>query len=260
MSVFRQIHSILTLGLAVFVLAMAGTSSAQAQLFGGDDQARRAILDLRAKLDQHTQDVQQKLIDQQQRSSEDSALTRRQLLELTNQLDQLRRELATLRGDNERLQHELGIVKRQTDERLRPFEPNLVSMDGLEFQARPQESQAFDLAMGALRASQFVRAAELFAQMRERFPNSGYMGHVLYWEGNAHYAARQYEPAVQRFDRLIKAFPEHPKAPESLLSLASCYVELKDVRASRSALEKLVKDYPDTEAAMTARERLARLR
>jgi tol-pal system protein YbgF len=135
-----------------------------------------------------------------------------------------------------------------------------VSIDGLEFQARPEESQAFDAAMGALRASQFARAAELFAQMRERFPTSGYMGHVLYWEGNAHYAARQYEPAVQSFDRLIKVFPDHPKTPESLLSLASCHVELKNVTASRAALEKLVQDYPNTDAAVTARERLARLR
>lgn len=234
---------------AALVLSMATAGAAQAQIFGGDDQARRAILDLRAKVDALAQEREQEVTN-----------TRRQLLDLTTQIDQLRRELATLRGDNERLLHELGTVQRQTDERLRPFEPNLVSMDGLEFQARPEESQAFDAAMGALRASQFARAAELFAQMRERFPSSGYMGHVLYWEGNAHYAARQYEPAVQSFDRLIKAFPQHPKAPESLLSLASCYVELKNVRASRAALEKLVKDYPDTEAAMTARERLARLR
>jgi tol-pal system protein YbgF len=241
--------STLTRVAAALVLTMATAGAAQAQMFGGDDQARRAILELRAKVDALAQE-----------SGQEVTNTRRQLLDLSTQLEQLRREVATLRGDNERLLHELGTIKRETDERLRPFEPNLVSMDGLEFQALPEESQVFDAAMAALRASQFARAAELFTQMRERFPASGYMGHVLYWEGNAHYAARQYEPAVQSFDRLIKALPQHPKAPESLLSLASCYVELKNVRASRAALEQLVKDYPDTEAAVTARERLARLR
>jgi tol-pal system protein YbgF len=234
---------------AAVVLAVASTGAAQAQLFGGDDQARRAILDLRAKVDALSQESQNEV-----------ANTRRQLLELTTQLEQLRREVATLRGDNERLLHELNAIKRQTDERLKPLEPALVSMDGLEFKALPEESQAFDAAMTALRASQFGRAAELFAQMRGRFPNSGYMGHVLYWEGNAHYAARQYQPAVQSFDQLSKTFPQHPKAAESLLSLASCHVELKDVRAARAALERLVKDYPNTEPAATARERLARLR
>lgn len=242
------------------VLAFASAGVAHAQLFGGDDQARRAILDLRAKVDQQAQEFEQKLNSQQQQSSEEAVNTRRQLLELTTQLEQLRREVATLRGDNERLTHELGLAKRQTDERLRPLEPAIVSMDGIEFKALPEESQAFDAAMAALRASQFTRAAELFANMRIRFPASGYMGHVLYWEGNAHYAARQYAPALQSFDRLIKAFPQHPKAAESLLSLANCHVELKDVRAARAALERLVKDYPKSEAAATARERLSRLR
>jgi tol-pal system protein YbgF len=260
MKTWVSMFSCLNRSTAVALLALAFTGSAQAQLFGGDDQARRAILDLRAKVDQQAQELTQQLNNQQQQSAEESANARRQLLELTTQLEQLRREVATLRGDNERLAHDLAMVKRQTDERLKPFEPVLVSVDGLEFKALPEESQAFDVAMTALRASQFARAAELFAQMRVRFPNSGYMGHVLYWEGNAHYAARQYQPAVQSFDRLSKTYPQHPKAAESLLSLASCHVELKDVRAARTALERLIKDYPNTESAATARERLARLR
>ena len=259
MNLFDRSHFLIAQCSAALVLAFASAGVAHAQLFGGDDQARRAILDLRAKVDQQAQEFQQSLLNQQQ-ATEEAANTRRQLLELSTQLEQLRREVATLRGDNERLVHELGIMKRQTDERLKPLEPTIVSMDGLEFKALPEESQAFDAAMTALRASQFARAAELFANMRIRFPSTGYMGHVLYWEGNAHYAARQYAPAVQSFDRLTKAFPQHPKAAESLLSLASCHVELKDVRAARAALERLVKDYPRTEAAATARERLSRLR
>jgi tol-pal system protein YbgF len=260
MNFCNRSYAVLTQCAAALVLVLASAGVAHAQLFGGDDQARRAILDLRAKVDQQAQEFQQKLLNQQQQSTEDSANTRRQLLELTTQLEQLRREVASLRGDNERLSHELSTTKRQTEERLRPFEPTIVSMDGMEFKALPEESQAFDAAMAALRASQFTRAAELFANMRIRYPATGYMGHVLYWEGNAHYAARQYAPAVQSFDRLTKTFPQHPKAAESLLSQANCHVELKDVRAARSALERLVKDYPKTEAAATARERLSRLR
>ena len=260
MRLFQQSYASVAHCSMALVLVLASTGVAHAQLFGGDDQARRAILDLRTKIDQQTQEFEQKLNGQQQKSTEEAVNTRRQLLELTTQLEQLRREVATLRGDNERLAHELGLAKRQTDERLRPLEPAIVSMDGIEFKALPEESQAFDAAMAALRASQFTRAAELFSAMRIRFPASGYTGHVLYWEGNAHYAARQYAPAVQSFDYLSKSFPQHPKAAESLLSLANAHVELKDVRAARTALERLVKEYPNSEAAATARDRLSRLR
>jgi len=37
-------------------------------------------------------------------------------------------------------------------------------------------------------------------------------------------------------------------------------VDLKDMRAARATLEELVKTYPKSEAASTARDRLARLR
>lgn len=221
---------------------------AHAQMFGGDDQARRAIIDLREQMQAQKADI------------EALSALRTHMLELVGQVEQMRRDMAVLRGENERLIHALGESKRATDERLRPFEPMLVSLDGLEFEARPEESQAFDEAMTALRASDFAQSVTLFGQFKSRYPQSGYTGHVLYWEGNANYAQRQYQAAVNGFNRLVEAFPQHPRTPEGLLSASSCYVELKDVRAARTALQRIVKDYPDAEAAVTASERLARLR
>ena len=233
---------------------------AQAQLFGGDDQARRAILDLRAKLEAQAQENTQNLQALQSKILEDATATKRQVLELSTQLDQLRREISTLRGDVERLHHELNQSIQKTDQRFKPLEPVLVNMDGLEFQALPEESRSYDAAMLALRNAQFSRAAELFAQMKQRYPGSGYTGHVLYWEGNAHYAARQYAAALPIFERLVSDFPQHPKTPDAFLSLANSHIELSNIESAKSVLEKLVTDHPRAEAAVTARERLSRLR
>jgi TolA-binding protein len=45
-----------------------------------------------------------------------------------------------------------------------------------------------------------------------------------------------------------------------MLAVANCQIELKDVRAAKRSLEELVKAHPQSEAASTARDRLARLR
>ena len=45
-----------------------------------------------------------------------------------------------------------------------------------------------------------------------------------------------------------------------MLAISNCQIELKDVRAAKRSLEDLVKAHPQTEAAATARDRLARLR
>jgi TolA-binding protein len=45
-----------------------------------------------------------------------------------------------------------------------------------------------------------------------------------------------------------------------MLAISNVQVELKDLKAARKTLEDLVKAYPATETAGTARERLGRLR
>jgi TolA-binding protein len=54
--------------------------------------------------------------------------------------------------------------------------------------------------------------------------------------------------------------PDHARAPEAVLSIANCQIELKDNPGARRTLEDLVKAYPQSEAALAARDRLARLR
>ena len=52
----------------------------------------------------------------------------------------------------------------------------------------------------------------------------------------------------------------HARAPEAALSIANCQIELKDTRTARKTLEDLVRAYPQSEAAVAAKERLSRLK
>jgi tol-pal system protein YbgF len=244
---------------------------AQAQLFGGDDEARRAIIELRARVESHRQahaEADARLERELKALSEDELTPlRRGVLDLVNQVEGLRRELAELRGHNERLTHQVAELQKQQrdvlgalDERRRPLDPVQVSLDGVQFSARPDEVQAFEQAMAALRASDFAGAARLYQALITQFPRSGYVPSALYWQGNAHYAARNYAAAIDSYQRLIQQAPSHARAPEAMLAIANCHLELKDARAARTVLQDLLKRYPDTEAGVAARERLARLR
>lgn len=259
--------------IAPALLAAALWGAAPAHAFFSDDEARRAILDLRARVEAQRQTIeaQQQALQTLQRqlaeaeSGGDSA--RRGVLDLVGQMDALRRELALLRGEQERLARDVADLQRQQrdawaalDERLRALEPMKVTVEGQEFAVRPEEKAAFDEAMAALRASDFARAAALYGQFLNRYPASGYTPLALYWQGNARYAQRQYREAIDSYQRLLDQYPRHPRAPEALLAIASCQLELKDVKAARATWQAVVQRYPDSEAAAAARERLARLR
>jgi TolA-binding protein len=78
--------------------------------------------------------------------------------------------------------------------------------------------------------------------------------------GNAQYAQRNYKEAVINFRALMAAAPAHMRAPEALLSIANCQVELKEVKGARKTIEELLKAYPKSEAAKVGQERLAKLK
>jgi tol-pal system protein YbgF len=236
--------------------------SAQAALFE-DDEARRAVLDLRQKVDAS----QQRISDELRKANDDNAQLRRSMLELSNQIETLRNELANLRGQNEQLVKGVADIQRTqrdvtqgVDERLRKFEPGKVVVDGKEFVAEPSEKQEFEAALAILRKGDFAAAQTSFVNFMKRYPQSGYQSSSLFWLGNAQYALRNYRDAVTNFRSLVAVEPGHARAPEALLSMANCQVELKDVKSARKTLDDLVKTYPQSEAASVAKERLATLK
>jgi len=243
---------------AVLALLLVAAGSVQAGLFS-DDEARKAILDLRARLDQ---------MDQANRSREaELATLRRSLLDLNTTIEQLRTDLARQRGGEEQLARDVAELQRKQkdvqqgiDERLRRMEPQKVSLDGQEFLAEPEETKAYGDAVGVLRQGDFAGAAAAFGNFQRRWPSSGYTPAVLYWLGNAQYGLRQYKEAIATFKSLLATAPDHPRAPEAMLSIANCQIELKDSKAARVTLQELNRLHPQSEAAQAGRQRLAALK
>ncbi len=259
----RRWQTMLTAGLVGAMLALAALP---AQALFSDDEARRAILDLRSRLETQRQALE--AAERQLRELQSGGdAARRGVLDVVNQIESVRSELAMLRGQQERLARDLAELQRQQrdalaafDDRLRALEPIKVTVDGVEISVRPDEKAAFEGAMAALRASDFSRAARLYGEFLARYPGSGYAAQAWYWQGNALYADRQYRAAIDSYQRLIDRFPEHPRAAEAMLAIASCQLELNDAKAARATWQALITRYPNTEAAAAARERLARLR
>ncbi len=250
-------------------LCLLAPLSGRAALFD-DDEARRAILELRQKVEANRaagDSADKRIIEEMQRTSEENAQLRRSLLELQNQIEALRSDLARLRGSDEQLARDVAEMQRRqkdiaqgVDDRLRQFEPSKVTMDGKEFNASPAEKRDFDAALAIFRKGDFAAAQVAFVDFIKRNPTSGYNPSALFWLGNAQYATRDYKEAIINFKSLIAQAPDHARAPEAALSIANCQTELKDTRGARKTLEDLIKAYPQSEAASAAKERISRLK
>lgn len=257
-------------GLAGVLTVWTCLGASPAHALFSDDEARKAIIELRQRVETHRQQTEvarQELEALQRATKDDQAAIRRSMVELAAQNDQLRREMATLRGQYEQLARDVAEWQRSQkdsqrgiDERLRQMEPASVTVDGVSFTALPTEIQAFDQAMASLRRAEFEAASQALAAFVRRFPESGYLPSVFYWLGNAQYGQRAYRESIESHRRLVTGHANHPKVPEAMLGMANSHIELKDNRSARRVLEDLVRLHPQSEAASAAKDRLARLR
>ena len=251
--------------LAMAAMLAASLSSAHAAIFE-DGEARRAILEMRQRVD-GLQLSQQRSAEEVRKLGEENAQLRRSLLDLQTQIETLRAEQAKLNGQNEQLLRDVGELQRRqkdiaqgVDERLRQFEPIKVTVDGREFQADPAEKRDFEAALAVFRSGKFPDASAAFAAFVRQYPRSGYVPSARFWLGNAQYATREYKEAIGNFKQMLAEAPTHARAPEAALSIANCQIELKDTRTARKTLEDLLRAYPQSEAAVAAKERLSRLK
>ncbi len=253
------------LALRTLALTAALAAAFPAQALFADDEARKAIIELRNRV-QQLEEANKKLASQKDVAEQLTQL-RRSLAELANQNEQLRAELARLRGGNEQLTKDFSDTQRRLadqlagfDSRLKPLEPQAVQLDGKSFKVEVEEQRQYEAAMGLLRRGEFDTAAAAYQAFLKRFSASGYGDAVRFWLGNAQYGQRQYKEAIATFRAFVDAAPTHPRVPEALLAMANCQIEAKDLKLARRSLEALIKAHPGSEAAQAAKERLAALK
>ena len=251
------------------MLAAMLCGTAHAGLFD-DEEARKAIVDLRARLAAVDEQGKKNAADAaaaNTQMTEQLAALRRSLLDLNNQLEAMRGEIAKLRGNEEQLARDVAEIQRRQkdasqslDDRLRRLEPVKVSLDGREFMAEVEEKKAYDDAIAAIRGGDFDKSAALLSAFPRRFAGSGYTNSARFWLGNALYGKRDYKEAVAAFRAFVSGAADHPRAPEALLALANSQAEMKDSKGARKTIDELLKSYPQSEAAQAGKERLAALK
>ena len=207
-----------------------------------DDEARKAILDLRKTL----------------------ATTQ---LELQNQIEKLKADNAELRGKIEDLEKQGEDINssqktyyQDLDNRLGNFEPRTATIEGVTGTVQPNEKKAYDDALKAFQAGSLKKADESFTAFIAKYPKSPYSPLALYWSGNSKYANKAYAGAISQLQSLIKNYPDHPRIPAAMVTLGNAQLESGNKATAKKTFSEVVAKYPDTEAAKDAQQSLTAIR
>ena len=225
--------------------------AASAQAFSDDD-ARKAILELRQRLNTVQSELSARL---------DTA--QRNQLEMANQNESLRQEIARLRGQVESLTNEVATLQKRNrdlygdlDARVKKVEPSTVTVDGHAASVERSEQAAYDAALAQFRGGDFRGSIGSFQQFIGRYPASAYVPAAQYFIGSAYFALKDYKSSIAANQVIVDRYKDSPRAPEALLSIADSQLQMADKRGANRTLTRVLQEYPNSEAAVLARERL----
>ena len=262
-------------------MALAVSSPASAALFG-DDVARKGVADQTRRLDDYKvqTDAMGGRLGKIEEALRGTQNTQQSMLELVNQIELLKREIQSLRGQIEVVNNSIESgAKRQRDmyvdldTRLRRIEQGPAPTGAAPVDTPPavvgaapavassaDETRVYEAAQQQRRIGNYKGAITSFQSFLGQYPKSGLAHRAQYWIGDSYYNLRDYKNAIASQQKLIASFPDSASAPDALLNIASAQSELGENANARKTMDALVQRYPSTEAADKAKRRLATLK
>ena len=168
---------------------------------------------------------------------------------------------------------EITLLREDLDRRLRGVEERITKMEkGLgEVQKALSEAKAkeaepatpealYQKGLDTFRAGDAPKARELFTQFLETNQNHDLAANAHYWLGETFYAEKKFDQAILEFQELIKNFPKKDKVPAAMLKQALAFREIGDVKSARYVLKKLQDDFPISDEAQKAKEKLKEIK
>lgn len=211
----------------------------------------------------------------------EAQLSNQGLLNLLNQLAELRAELSRLRGQQEEQQNAIAQTQRRQKELYEDLDNRIkelanrpaasaVAPEAIQLQpsrtllgsgldAR-SESRSYEAALTQFRSGDYNAAISAFQAFLAEYPNGSLASNAYYWLGLAHASLGDNASAVQAYQKLINDFPASNKVPDAMLSLARSRLQMGETAAAQSLLDQLVAKYPQSRAAENARKLLTTLK
>jgi tol-pal system protein YbgF len=194
------------------------------------------------------------------------------LLELQQRIERSQQELRTLRGQIDEARHSLESLQQQQRDLYADLDRRLLVMEngagGAPVAAGgatnapdvvfADESAVYGDAFAAMKAGRYEEAARGFQTYLAKYPRGPRADNATYWLGEAQFVQQQYEAALKSF-QAVAAFPESRRLPDAMYKVALSQYELKAFRNSRATLQKLIAQYPESDAAAQARLQIDKL-
>jgi len=111
----------------------------------------------------------------------------------------------------------------------------------------------FDRGMESFRAGELGQAVLDFAEFVDKHRTHPLVASAHFWIGEAYFRSRDFEHAAGEYQKAIDLAPAGERTPDALLRLGLALRSLRREDRAREIWGRLVRDFPESEAALRAR-------
>lgn len=199
---------------------------------------------------------------------------RKMVADLQASLDSAKVDMQVLAGKVDDLSlagkkpaEELSLLREDTGRRITSVEERLGKLEKGVEESRKQAAAALATPEGlyqqgrdAYKAGDLAKSREAFTAFLEKYPTHELAVNARYWLGETWYGEKNYEQAILEYQKVIKEYPGKEKVPAAMLKQALAFRELGDTKSARFILKKIVEDFPLSEEAGPAKEKLKEMK
>jgi tol-pal system protein YbgF len=109
--------------------------------------------------------------------------------------------------------------------------------------------ERYQAALRLVRDRRYEDALTALDQFVTAHPRHPYTVNAVYWQGEVHYALRDYRHALAKFQEVVTRHPDTSKVPDSLLKMALCHRHIGNERRARALLLRVQREFPESVAA-----------
>jgi TolA-binding protein len=193
--------------------------------------------------------------------------------ETQTQLSMLQGEIRSLKGKTEEIEYSqnqkigtevdslrsaLSSLKR----RVPP--PSIVPSGALDDDENiissfpPELASRFSSSLQMIREGNFADAIPALQSVLDASSGQSNAAYLLFWLGVCYDGLQDNRNALLAYNQVTSVYTGHPRVPLSLLRQASVFGRLGDSNAQSLTLKKLINEFPKTQEAQFAKQKLRR--
>ena len=191
----------------------------------------------------------------------------KEFIELYLKIQNLEKEIATLRNEIEVIQAQLDFYQAKNIEKINEIDSRLISLMSLEdlqkteviVDRNDEVLNSYDQAILLIRKGQLNEALSALNAFVQSNNDSDDTPLAYFWMGEINLTNENLAVATQNFNTLVGLYPTHWKVPLAKFKLGTIYFEQGNEERAVAMFENVIKEYPDSSAAKASAETLSSL-